>query len=198
MKTPRYAHDSVFYGGFLYVIGGVYTSYLAECERYDSFQDKWRPMAPLPRATCGHEAIVCGHTRRIYSLGGYDGSDVDLIQEFELERQTWKLLEVKLPTKSSWIPCFRGNQQLIYFIQGKALRSFSPITYALTQVKTVGNIQSWNGPSYYAKGSLHYPNETGPLQKLAIGEEQLLNLQYVHSLPSSKGAQMHRPQMRRF
>jgi hypothetical protein len=173
MKTPRQAHGSVFYGGLLYVIGGYNGSVtLAECERYDSFQDKWEPSAPLPHASRRHEAIVCGYTRRIYTLGGHDGSvDVDLIQEFELESQTWKLLEVKLPSKSAWIPCFRvKNQALIYFIQDGALRSFSPITYTLANIKPITNIQSCNGPSYYAKGTLYYTDEDGPVRRLVIGE----------------------------
>jgi hypothetical protein len=172
MKTPRFAHGSVFYGGFLYVIGGRNTSYLAECERYDISQDKWLPIAPLPHANSHQEAIVCGYTRRIYILGGYISTGhLDLIQEFELESQTWKLLEVKLPSKSNAIPCFRGkNQALIYFIQGGALHSFSPITSTLANVKPVTNILSYHGPSYFAKGILYYPHQSGPLQKLVIGE----------------------------
>jgi hypothetical protein len=171
MKTPRCAHGSVFYGGFLYVIGGSNTSYLAECERYDTLLNKWLPIAPLPNASCAHEAIVCGYTRRIYTLGGNDGSHLDLIQEFELESQTWKLLEVKLPSKSHWIPCFRvKNQALIYFIQVGALHSFSPITYSLANVKPLTNITSMNGPSYFAKGTLYYPDESGPVRRLQIGD----------------------------
>jgi hypothetical protein len=173
MKTPRFWHGSVFYGGFLYVIGGQNTSILAECERYDSFQDKWESIAPLLHASQCHEPIVCGYTRGIYILGGHNSTgDLDLIQEFELESQTWNILEVKLPSKSDCIPCFRvKNQALIYFIQGGALHSFSPITYTLANVKPVTNIQSGSGPSYYAKGTLYYPHwSSGPLQKLVIGE----------------------------
>jgi hypothetical protein len=172
MKTPRRRHSSVFYEMFLYVIGGYNTAYLAECERYDTLHNHWQTIPPLPHATGWHEAIVCGNTRRIYTLGGRNSTgDLDLIQEFELESQTWKLLDVKLPSKSCYIPCFRAKDQaLIYFIQGGALHSFSPITYALTQVKTVDNIQSSQGACYFVKGTLYYPNEAGPLQKLVIGE----------------------------
>jgi hypothetical protein len=172
MNTPRYYHGSVFYGGSLYVIGGYNGSAnLAECERYDIFQDKWEPIAPQPHPSDCHEAIVCGYTRRIYTLGGYDGSDLDLIHEFELESQTWKLLEVTLPSKSSSFPCFRvKNQTLIYFIQGGAVHSFSPITYTLANIKPVDSIRSYQGACYYAKGTLYYPTESGPLQKLVIGE----------------------------
>jgi hypothetical protein len=172
MKTARYCHGSVFYGGFLYVIGGANGAYLAECERYDTLHNHWQPIPPLPHRSYYHAAIVCGYTRRIYTLGGHDGSAyLDLIQEFELESQTWKLLEVKLPSKSHFIPCFRvKNQALIYFIQGGALHSFSPITYTLANVKPVTNINSYNGPSYFAKGTLYYPPSSGPVQKLVIGD----------------------------
>jgi hypothetical protein len=173
MKTPRYVHGSAFYGGFLYVIGGHNGSaVLAECERYDSSQDKWQPIAPLPHANYRQEAIVCGYTRKIYTLGGHGGSVIlDLIQEFELESQTWKLLDVKLPSKSCYIPCFRvKNQALIYFIQDGTLRSFSPITYTFANIKPVTNIQSYR-QCYYAKGTLYCPHwESCPLQKLVIGE----------------------------
>jgi hypothetical protein len=173
MKTPRHRHGSVFYGGFLYVIGGSNTSYFAECERYDSFLDRWQPIAPLPHAIHDNEAIVCGYTRRIYTLGGYNSTGVlDLIQEFELASQTWKLLEVKLPSRSCDIPCFRvKNQTLIYFIQDGALHSFSPLTYTLANVKPVTDIMSCNGPSYYAKGILYYSYwDADPVKKLVIGE----------------------------
>jgi hypothetical protein len=175
MKTARRSHGSVFYEGFLYVIGGtkmsMSSSTLAECERYDTLHNHWQPIPPLPHASYCHAAIVCGDTRRIYTLGGHDESDLDLIQEFELESQTWKLLEVKLPSKSQQIPCFKvKNQALIYFILGGALHSFSPITYTLANVKTVDNIESRQGACYFVNGSLYYPNETGPLKKLIIGE----------------------------
>jgi hypothetical protein len=173
MKTARRGHGSVFYGGFLYVIGG-YTGFnggaLAECERYETLHNHWQPIPPLPHKSCDHAAIVCEDTRRIYTLGGYDGSSaLDLIQEFELESQTWKLLEVKLPSKSNCIPCFRvKNQALIYLIQGGALHSFSPITYTLANVKPVTDITSYNIPSYFAKGTLYYP-QAGLVKKLVIG-----------------------------
>jgi hypothetical protein len=174
MQTARYSHGSVFDGGFLYVIGGSYDSrsYLAECERYDTVHKHWQPISALPQASCAHAAIVCGYTRRIYTLGGCDGSYLDLIQEFELESQTWKSLEVKLPAKSHYIPCFRvKNQALIYFIQGGALHSFSPITYTLANVKPVTNIQSYHGPSYFVKGTLYYAGyNCGRLLKLVIGD----------------------------
>jgi hypothetical protein len=170
MKTSRYAHSSVFYGEFLYVIGGYNGARLAECERYDTLHNHWQPIAPLPHASYDHAAIVCGYTRRIYTLGGNDGSSLDLIQEFELESQTWKLLEVKLPSKSPYIPCFRvKNQAQIYFVLGGALHSFSPITYTLANVKPVANVQSYNRPSYFAKGTLYYP-QGGPVLKSVIGD----------------------------
>jgi hypothetical protein len=172
MKTPRRGHGSVFYGGFLYVIGGRNTAILAECERYDTLDNHWQPIPPLPHASRDHAAIVCGNTRRIYTLGGFNSTGhLELIQEFELESQTWKLLEVKLPSKSSRIPCFRvQNQALIYLIQGGALHSFSPITYTLANVKPVTDIQSCNGPSYFAQGTLYYPDYSGPVLKLVIGD----------------------------
>jgi hypothetical protein len=173
MKTARRGHGSVFYGGSLYVIGGTVDgrSGLAECERYDTLHNHWQPIPPLPHASCAHAAIVCGYTRRIYTLGGYDGSNLDLIQEFELESQTWKLLEVKLPSKSDRIPCFRVKKQaLIYFILGGALHSFSPITYTLANVKPLTNVKCCNRPSYFAKGTLYYPPESGPVLSLVVGD----------------------------
>jgi hypothetical protein len=170
MKTARNGHGSVFYGGFLYVIGGYNGGALAGCERYDTLHNHWQRIPPLPHKSSSHAAIVCGYTHRIYTLGGYDGSTLDLIQEFELERQTWKLLEVKLPSKSRDIPCFRvKNQALIYFVQGGALHSFSPITYTLANVKPVTDITSYNRPSYFAKGTLYYP-QSGLVLKLVIGD----------------------------
>jgi hypothetical protein len=62
------------------------------------------------------------------------------------------------------------NQALIYFIQGDALHSFSLITYTLANIKPLTNIESYNGPSYFAKGTLYYPPQYGPVKKLVIGD----------------------------
>jgi N-acetylneuraminic acid mutarotase len=155
MITARSCHVSVYCGGLLYVIGGNNPSYLAECERYDSLEDKWESVAPLPHAARYLQAIVSHDAQRIYAFGGYSTTAglLDLIQEFDLQHQMWKALEVKLPIKSSQIPCFTVKDQAeIYFIQGDALYSFSPVTYDIDHLKSITNIQSTHGPSTTLKG----------------------------------------------
>jgi hypothetical protein len=170
MKTARESHGSVYFEGFLYVIGGCNPRYLAECERYDSSLNKWEDIAPMPQASSNHQTIVCEDTRRIHTLGGKNDTGLlDLIQEFDLHSQTWRVLDVKLQFKSELIPSFTvKNQAEIFFIQGGAVYSFNSLTYAITQVKAITNITSSHGPSYYAKGTLYYPNGSGPLQKLEL------------------------------
>jgi hypothetical protein len=125
----------------------------------------------MPHASSNHQTIVSEDTRRIHTLGGKNDTGLlDLIQEFDLESQMWRVLDVKLQFKSELIPSFTVKDQAgIFFIQGGTVYSFSSITYAITEVKAITNITSSHGPSYYAKGTLYYPNGSGPLQKLKLG-----------------------------
>jgi hypothetical protein len=67
MLTPRHQHGSAYFGGWLYVIGGVGTKL---CERYD-LQQTWTAIPPLPTTGTKYNSIgVVVSCDKLYCLGG--------------------------------------------------------------------------------------------------------------------------------
>jgi hypothetical protein len=68
MLAARYAHASVYFEDFLYVLGGYTSTYTQRCERYDLQQNRWSEVTPLPAALCQLGVVLM--QRHIYALGG--------------------------------------------------------------------------------------------------------------------------------
>jgi hypothetical protein len=67
MLTPRHAHGSAYFGGWLYVIGGYG---IKLCERYD-LQQTWTALPPLPTTATQYCHIgVVVSCDKLYCLGG--------------------------------------------------------------------------------------------------------------------------------
>ncbi|XP_024152152.1 kelch-like protein 38 isoform X3 [Oryzias melastigma] len=94
MLEPRYAHQSVSYLHFIFVLGGIGVNkrISPSVERYNSMFNNWETMAPMPTAAL-HPAVAASD-QRIYVFGGEDAmqNPVRLIQveKASLGRQTEK------------------------------------------------------------------------------------------------------------
>lgn len=82
MLEPRYAHQSVSYLHFIFVLGGIGVDkrISQSVERYNSMFNQWETMAPMPTAVL-HPAVAASD-QRIYVFGGEDAmqNPVRLIQ----------------------------------------------------------------------------------------------------------------------
>lgn len=82
MLEPRYAHQSVSYLHFIFVLGGIGVDkrISQSVERYNSMFNQWEAMAPMPTAVL-HPAVAASD-QRIYVFGGEDAmqNPVRLIQ----------------------------------------------------------------------------------------------------------------------
>lgn len=82
MLEPRYAHQSVSYLHFIFVLGGIGAdkTISRSLERYNSMFNRWESMAPMPAAAL-HPAVAASD-QRIYVFGGEDAmqNPVRLIQ----------------------------------------------------------------------------------------------------------------------
>jgi hypothetical protein len=167
MITARMYHFAVYHAQHVYVLGGY--GPLANCERYVCEERRWEPLPPLPQACSSMCGVVVEES--LYSLGGtLDGSVIlDLIQKLSLERLTWEVLQLRLPVKSSGIPCFKLSTQ-VYFVLDTTLYSFEANPLRIQAVKGVtGHIKSWRGPSYYSKGTLYCSFHRGKVIRVEIG-----------------------------
>jgi hypothetical protein len=168
MLTPRSAHAAVYHTPHLYVLGGVDdNSYLSECERYVSAENRWEALPPLPRACMNSSGVVVENS--LYALGGYDGfSCLDLVQKLSLESLTWELMQFKLPLAGYAIPCFKLRDTEVYLVVKKTLCSFTPEEVRPLKTLTI-NIQSYRGVSYYHKGTLYCSSYFEGVRSLEIG-----------------------------
>jgi hypothetical protein len=89
----------------------------------------------------------------LYALGGYDESELDLVQKLSFESLTWKLIQFRLPFAGYGIPCFKLLRDTeVYLVVNKTLCSFA----AVRPLKNLTEgVQSLFGASYYSRGALY-------------------------------------------
>jgi hypothetical protein len=95
MLTPRGKHAAVYHTPHFYILGGVGTGDLRECERYVCAENRWEALPPLPRACCNTSGVVIEDS--LYALGGFVESSLDLVQKLSLGSLTWELMQLRLP-----------------------------------------------------------------------------------------------------
>ncbi|XP_068999356.1 kelch-like protein 38 [Embiotoca jacksoni] len=95
MLEPRFAHQSVSYLHFIFVLGGLGPDrrLTDSVERYNSMFNQWESMAPMPEAVL-HPAVAATN-QRIYMIGGEDTMQnaVRIIQVYHIARNMWSKME---------------------------------------------------------------------------------------------------------
>jgi hypothetical protein len=165
MLTPRAGHAEVYHIQYLYVLGGWIGEYLSECERYVCAESRWEALPPLPRACSATSGVVV--EKSLYALGGYDLSYLDLVQKLSLESLTWEVMQLRLPFAGSGIPCFKLRDTEVYLVVKNTLCSFTGLQ--VRSLKTLADIHSWHGTSYYREGILYCSSYEGAVRSLEIG-----------------------------
>jgi hypothetical protein len=162
MLTPRQWHCAVHYDHHLYLLGGFNNDkFLADCERFVCAENRSQTLPPLPEACSYTSGVV--HKGSLYVLGGYNGRvTLDFIQTMSLDRLTWEVMQFRLPQAALSIVCLQHDYQ-VYFIINRTLYSLQPLQ-ALKSLSL--DINSWGGPSYYSRGSVHCSYNYGAAVKL--------------------------------
>jgi hypothetical protein len=167
MLTPRRNHAAVYHSQLLYVLGGVSGNNISRrCERYVCAENRWEALPPLPRACISASGVVVESS--LYALGGWDGTQLDLVQKLSLESLAWELIQLRLPYAGWAIPCFKLNDTEVYLVVNATLYSFTALEVRLLRTLTE-NINSWFGTSYYRRGTLYCSNHRGLVRSLEIG-----------------------------
>jgi len=103
-----YKHYIYAFGGFAYeeTTSPKWKS-LAVVERYNTLTNKWEEISTMPRRRSSNTVSKIGN--KIYLIGGWDstpkfkddvdGTFHDEIDVYDLEKNSWKTLETKLPLK---------------------------------------------------------------------------------------------------
>jgi len=107
-QLAAYKHYIYAFGGFAYeeTTSPKWKS-LAVVERYNTLTNKWEEISTMPRRRSSNTVSKIGN--KIYLIGGWDstpkfkddvdGTFHDKIDVYDLEKNSWKTLETKLPLK---------------------------------------------------------------------------------------------------
>jgi hypothetical protein len=181
MINSRRKHGSVYFEGFLYVIGGYNGISMKDCERFDFQTEKWQQIEDLPIYLKGMAVVVVESLRSLYAVGG-DAYDYDLhddlqacIFQYHFDELTWITLPVVLPSPDAYfIACFADpdTPQTLFFVQSSTLYSLDLVSMGMRDCRVVKVLpqQMWAyyGPSLYQDGVLYCSNSRGACHSLAL------------------------------
>ncbi|XP_053699543.1 kelch-like protein 38 [Synchiropus splendidus] len=130
LLSPRFAHQSVSYLHFIFVLGGLGADrrLTDTVERYNSMFNQWESMAPMPKAVL-HPAVAATN-QRIYVFGGEDvmQNPVRIIQVYHIARNIWSKMENRT-VKNVSAPAVVMDDK-IYIIGGYTRRTMAYDTKA--------------------------------------------------------------------
>ncbi|XP_015238000.1 PREDICTED: kelch-like protein 38 [Cyprinodon variegatus] len=135
MLEPRFAHQSVSYLHYIFVLGGLGSDrqLAASVERFNSMFNQWEAVSPMPEAVL-HPAVAATN-HRIYMFGGQDAthSPVRLIQVYHIGRNMWSKMENRTVKNVSAPAVVLHNK--IYIIGGYTRRVIAYDTEANDFIK---------------------------------------------------------------
>ncbi|XP_047216369.1 kelch-like protein 38 [Girardinichthys multiradiatus] len=135
MLEPRFAHQSVSYLHFIFILGGLGSDrqLTTSMERYNSMFNQWEAVSPIPEAVL-HPAVAATN-QRIYMFGGQDATynPVRLIQVYHIGRNMWSKMENRT-VKNVSAPAVVVDEK-IYIIGGYTRRVIAYDTEANTFIK---------------------------------------------------------------
>jgi hypothetical protein len=99
MHVGRSSFASVVVGHFIYVFGGLSTTYMATktVEKFDTVRNEWTMCASMPVAA--EWQLACRQSENyVYLFGGCcDSTDRNLIMKYCIPSNSWTVLESKFP-----------------------------------------------------------------------------------------------------
>ncbi|XP_058502795.1 kelch-like protein 38 [Solea solea] len=135
MLEPRFAHQSVSYLHFIFVLGGLGPDrhVTDSVERYNSMFNQWETVAAMPEAVL-HPAVAATN-QRIYMFGGEDAmqNPVRAIQVYHIARNMWCKMENRTVKNVSAPAAVMGDK--IYIIGGYTRRVIAYDTKANRFIK---------------------------------------------------------------
>ncbi|XP_042346364.1 kelch-like protein 38 [Plectropomus leopardus] len=135
MLEPRFAHQSISYLHFIFVLGGIGPDrrLTGSVERYNSMFNQWESMSPMPEAVL-HPAVAATN-QRIYVFGGEDAKQnpVRIIQVYHIARNLWSKMENRT-VKNVSAPAATVDDK-IYIIGGYTRRMIAYDTKANRFIK---------------------------------------------------------------
>jgi N-acetylneuraminic acid mutarotase len=139
MNESRNAHAITMCKGNIFVLGGFSGKQrLNSVEKYIVKEDKWTQMAVMKDKR--HYLSACTiNDEFIYAFGGFFGSTEqeinDTIEVYEVEKNTWVVLTVRMKVRLPWTDFVRIHSGLAVRLLCRQLRSFLLEARTLTETE---------------------------------------------------------------
>lgn len=90
MNVPRRAMSAVTLPDGIYVIGGYDgNKYLKSMEKFEVRMGKWISLANMKYARCTLSAVASPDCQYIYSIGGFNGTALNVVERYSVVEDTW-------------------------------------------------------------------------------------------------------------
>lgn len=158
LHVARLLNTGLYHQGYIYVFGGYTVKHLlSSCERYSTYEDRWEFIESLPFPSYNSTSIALQSTQSIYLFGGCERYQrkCSTILRMDLERLTWEVLPVKLPSYWTQPNYFKLDETQVYFVENEQLSVFDPSSNTIHVVRPIGSLSGTYGPSYLFKGVLY-------------------------------------------
>lgn len=177
MLYPRADHGLCLLNSYIYAIGSfMHNQCNISCERYDSLQNVWTPIANLNIGRAG--SAVCSFDNEfIYCFGGRNGQQqiIPEIEVYSVNSDKWMLLPIDISQMNlGWIPGYMAlahqiTESEIIVFGGKSLNVvtkeayvFNTETFSFSKGPALRNPSSFmnflvtHGTHFYAFGNDNY------------------------------------------
>mmetsp|Transcript_3086 Transcript_3086/g.6388 ORF Transcript_3086/g.6388 Transcript_3086/m.6388 type:complete len:399 (+) Transcript_3086:57-1253(+) len=174
MINERQHHASIYYAGFLYVVGGgSYSHYRSQCERLNLAELVWEPFSDIPRPCNELSVAIVEITQCLFAFGGECyGELLRTIQRLSLERLSWDLLKIKLPNKIMRVACFKVDlaDSVVYICTKTKIIAYSPLNNSIKATQALREqASSQSGPTNFCNGVLYCSRIDGKALRVEIG-----------------------------
>ena len=130
MNETREGHSAVICQNTVYVMGGMGGQdggYLYSCEAYNILKDEWTNIASMNTNKDIPSAIAINN-QFIYTFGGCTPNpgapkpekDIDTIERYDITKNEWQLLDLKLNSPNCWSACFSPEPNKVVIVGGFA------------------------------------------------------------------------------
>jgi hypothetical protein len=177
LLTARSNHAAVVVGSAMYVLGGIVAGArvnevsTSSVLKFDSMQDTWSQVAPMPVAI--HSFAACAIGSDIYTFGGHgDGYQASV---FDIETNTWSTL-APMPHACSFISASVLDGQ-VYIVgvdtSGRVVLCFDPTSAAWSALASTSSRRRCGvsfvlGGCQYAMGGFEGQQASGSVERYDV------------------------------
>mmetsp|Transcript_34715 Transcript_34715/g.61069 ORF Transcript_34715/g.61069 Transcript_34715/m.61069 type:complete len:278 (-) Transcript_34715:28-861(-) len=167
IPRPRTWAGSVYYKGYVYVVGGVENCKVLDC--YDLQSDLWKMLPDCPDDVMYVNPCPVSHADKLVVLGGYFGTEVNC---YDIKGSRWMpTSQIKLPVFGLNIPVFTVNysRDHVFYIVQSVLYAMNINTFTIRKVKQLeADAKSFGGTVVWRNSNLYCLDDRSEIQTFKV------------------------------